>query len=224
MKGENTGGGEATSTPPEQTDETGKTEAASTTGSTSTEGGLSALLKGENTGGGEATSTPPEQTDGTGKTEAASTTGSTPTEGTTGTEDTPGTSPIEVDPSSSFRSESTSFTWITEGESSGAQGLSGTPGSTNTNPIGDAAKDTADVIGKATTLATIDGGGAEDKVKAANAAKAEVANLEGQLGKASSDLAIAVLKNDGVAIVNANNDIEDLYRISWPQLRRRWLT
>ena len=45
-------------------------------------------------------------------------------------------------------------------------------------------------------------------MKAANAAKAEVANLEGQLGKASSDLAIAVLKNDGVAIVNANNDIK----------------
>ena len=84
-----------------------------------------------------------------------------------------------MDPSSFFRSESTSLPGLAEGESSGAQGLSGTPGSTDTNPIGDPTKDTADVNGKATTLATT--GGVEDKVKAAEDAKAVVTSLEAQL-------------------------------------------
>ena len=88
-----------------------------------------------------------------------------------------------MDPSSFFRSESTSLPGLAEGESSGAQGLSGTPGSTDTNPIGDATKDTADVTGKATTLATTTGG-VEDKVKAAEDAKALVTNLEAALKQA----------------------------------------
>ena len=87
--------------------------------------------------------------------------------------------PNRSNPSSSFRSESTSLPGLAEGESSGAQGLSGTPGSTNTNPIGDATKDTANVNGKTTTLATT--GGVEDKVKAAEDAKAIVTNLEATL-------------------------------------------
>ena len=63
---------------------------------------------------------------------------------------------------------------LAEGESSGAQVISGTPGST---AIGDATKDAADVNDKATTIATIDGG-VEDKVKAAEAAKVVVTQLE----------------------------------------------
>ena len=203
--------GEDTSTPPEQTDKTAATGELVTTGSTSTEGGLSALLAGEDT------STPPEQTDET----AATGEQDNWNRSTTGTEGTTSATPTQLPTIAALTTDEDKVKAAEEAkvvvanleaavkQAQTIEAATADPGAKAQiqaqvsqlqaalqGAKADAANKDAAAKSATTTPATTTGGGggktttsaggAEDKVKAAEEAKVVVANLEAAVKQAQT--------------------------------------